>query len=185
MPRRARFAHQRFEDMIERRSGCWIWRGCFNRHGNPSFTIGSRVTGNRRKESAKRFAYRFYVGPIPAASVVYNICRPTDRRPCVNPDHLAVGSRSACRRFQIGVGMYSAGDGSHFPKDQIGEKNPAAKLKDAQCAEIRRARGAVKLIVLARRYGVSEATISGIWRGTTRTRPTPSKEILLTGGKDE
>lgn len=154
MPQKVRFAHQRFEEKIEKVGKCWLWKGC-QKDGIGYFTVGSRADNSRRKESVLRFAFRFYVGPIGADQVVYRRCESAS---CVNPDHLRVGTRRDLVAKAIKQGRWIQGDASHFP-DTSGENNGNSKLSNEQRKAIIVEKGKTKVIVLARRFNVTEQTI--------------------------
>ena len=60
-------------------SGCWEWQAAQLSGGYGSFTLAGRTT------VAHRFAYQYWVGPIPAGLTIdHRCCNPV----CVNPDHL-------------------------------------------------------------------------------------------------
>lgn len=161
MPR-AKFAHQRFEEHIEKVGKCWLWKGCI-KEGVGYFTTGSRTDGSRRKESVLRFAFRFYNGPIEQGQVVYSRCGTIA---CVNPDHLRCGTRRDLVLQSIKRGRWIQGDASRFP-DTFGEKNGRSKLSNEQRQGIIVERGKTKVIVLARRFNVTEQTIYAVqknWR---------------------
>ena len=66
-------------------SGCWIWLGGWNKNNYGGI--------NSRDESIINLAHRFFythlVGPIADGLMV---CHKCDTPPCVNPDHLFVGT---------------------------------------------------------------------------------------------
>lgn len=57
---------------------CWLWTGAQAYNGYGFFRAGPLVR-------AHRFAYEFFVGPIPEGLQIDHLCRV---RNCVNPDHL-------------------------------------------------------------------------------------------------
>lgn len=134
-------AAERFELYVDRSEGCWLWRG----------TIGAGGYGQIRVDGVKiqahRFSYEHHRGPIPTGLHVMHSC---DNPPCVNPEHLSVGSRSDNMRD-----MASKRRGNAHHNDQ---RHPSARLTDAQVAEIRRlaVRGIPRRDI-ARQFGVSES----------------------------
>jgi len=124
-------------------SGCWIWL-----HGaSPS---GYGISGLKYLDGgAHRVSYKAFVGPIPAG---YFICHKCDTPPCVNPDHLFLGTHADNMADRQRKGRY------------IGEWNGRARLDVAQVQEIRRriAAGEISKYTAARIYGVSKRTIMDI-----------------------
>jgi hypothetical protein len=66
---------------------CWGWRAGRQRYGYGSFWTG-RTIG---MDKAHRVAYELAVGPIPAGLEILHDC---DNPPCVNPNHLRVGTHA-------------------------------------------------------------------------------------------
>jgi transposase len=117
-------------------SGCWEWQGCRTREGY----------GQVARQLAHRLAYSLWSGAdVPEGLQVMHSC---DNPPCINPDHLRTGSNR---------------DNS---LDMVGKGRGCTTLTEEQVRTIRilyvsrhKTYGAQ---ALAKNYGVSESTISGI-----------------------
>ena len=152
-------ALQRFYSYVQITPTCWLWTGTFYTHlGKPTygqFWLEGKRTG------AHRASYRLHVGPIPAGLDVMHSC---DNPPCVNPAHLSPGTR----KQNLADARRRNGNWS-----LRGEHHGRAKLTEADVDTIRAelAKGVYQR-VLAERFGVTQAQISNIARGTRwATRP--------------
>lgn len=115
--------------------------GCWNWTGHLIGSGYGRTTYNGSVVCAHVAMYMREFGPIPAGMDVHHKC---ENRRCVNPRHLeAVTHR---RNVQLGK---------------------AAKLTDDQVREIRQLKGKMWQKDIAARYGVSQTTISKIFRGVS------------------
>jgi hypothetical protein len=90
--------------------GCWIWQGNRDRKGYGRISVKGRTT------STHRLAYRLaHGGDIPDGLVVRHRC---DNPPCVNPDHLEIGTPADNSRDMVERGrMVNCKAGrTHCPK---------------------------------------------------------------------
>ena len=146
----ARPLEERFWEKVDVRGGneCWEWRGARMPWG-----YGRLRVGNKKCDYAHRVSYRLAFGGIPLGMFVCHRC---DNPPCVNPQHLFVGTNLENRRDSV----VKRRNRSPFPLR--GEANHAAKLTVAQVLEIRAAPG--RPADIAARYGINWRTVSRIRR---------------------
>ena len=119
---------------------CWIWEGhTVNGYG--------RFRGIR----AHRYAYQLHKGNLTDGLMVRHLC---GNKLCVNPDHLEEGTMAD-----------NAQDGIRLGETLRGEDNGKAKINEDQARYILRNPDGLTGAKLARKFGVSAATISLIRSG--------------------
>jgi len=78
---RGRHPLERFFDHVTVTDTCWLWSTALEHLGYALW----RPSGSEKKVLAHRWAYEFFVQPIPKGLELDHLCR---NRNCVNPDHL-------------------------------------------------------------------------------------------------
>jgi hypothetical protein len=131
---------------------CWNWIGTRNSQQYGKIVIRGKWYG------AHRVAWFLATGEDSADMFVCHTC---DNKLCVNPAHLFLGSPQDNARDMVNKGR-------HTSPDISGERNPRAKLCDADIPTIRQqvARGA-RTSGIARAYEVSRQTIDRIAKNQT------------------
>lgn len=119
---------------------CLVWRGGTNGKG-----YGSMIVSGKRVY-AHRIAWTLARGPIPDGMQVLHRC---DNRPCINVEHLFLGTALDNQRDAVAKG-----------RNQHGERHAHARLTAADVVAIRAS--ALSMGALAARYGVSKGAIQKI-----------------------
>ena len=135
---------ERFWDKVDKSgtNGCWIWRAHCNKGGYG--TIDHKI--------ASRVSWELLNGTIPAG---FDVCHHCDNPPCVNPEHLFLGTASDNLKDSVRKGRL----------DHSGEKNSNVKLTYRLVQEIRNTD--LPQRKLATLFGVSKGTIYYIKKNIT------------------
>lgn len=127
---------------------CWMFEHLLSDSGYGRLKVGGKMI------HAHRLSWEIHRGPIPEGMLVLHKCIAT--RPCVNPDHLYIGSQ------QDNIDdVYRQGRQNPVR----GEKAPWAVLTEAQVLEIKPLKGVIPSKELADKYKCSRSAIHHIWYG--------------------
>lgn len=145
-----RILEKSFEGHVIKKRGCWDWCGSFDRDGYGQISCCREL----RICKAHRASWIIHRGEIPEGLNVLHKC---DNRKCTNPDHLF-----------LGTAFENSRDIVYKDRQLKGSKNAAAKLKEEEAIDIKRAlKEGVSGAYLSRKYGVSKTIISRIKLGKT------------------
>jgi hypothetical protein len=132
--------------------GCWVWSGSRSAGGYGQWLLEKTPLGNgrysKRRIYAHRLSWELHRGAIPDGLRVLHEC---DNPPCVNPEHLFLGTMADNTHDMLAKG-----------RESRGEDRPLAKLTERDVIAIRQSKET--LMVLAERYGVAFQTISDVRR---------------------
>ncbi len=131
---------------------CWLWTGGLRGE------YGAFWNGERDID-AHRFSYELVHGPIPPAprTCVPHVCHRCDNPPCVNPDHLFIGTAADNMRDKTAKGRAPSGS-----------DNAAAKLAECDVVEILRlTTTGMRWEDIARRFNVTSGAVQAIVTGKT------------------
>lgn len=119
-----------------------------------AFGHGRYTTGPHARKLAHRVAFEEACGPIPKGMCVLHRC---DNPPCINPDHLFLGTRQENNRDRDKKGRGGSAKG---------EANGKAKLTTKGVCEIRRGtREGERQCDIAKRLGVNPRTVRSVQTG--------------------
>ena len=137
----------------EPNTGCWLWTAHLD-HGYGIFSIGDK------KYRAARMSFRLFKGD-PGDMFVCHHC---DNPPCVNPEHLFLGTPLENMQDMARKGRHVSG------RQAVGEKSVHAKLTDVS-RDVVRSLCALRLfsnVTIARWFGVHHSTIARLSHGRNR-----------------
>lgn len=156
MPKKNTLAERFAEKTIpEPTTGCLLWIGAVSRGGYGIMGIpGGRLRG------AHRVSWELANGPIPDERLL--VLHSCDNPPCVNPQHLRIGTDADNSRDMVQRKR-------HVPV--FGERNKNSKLKEADVHKIRSlaAEGYTRADI-AKRFGISTSSVNGVVNRRTWTR---------------
>jgi hypothetical protein len=132
----------------DKATGCWVWTASRTSKGYGQI----KIPKTRRQIPAHRLSYLIHRGPIPLKKCVLHKC---DNPPCVNPDHLFVGTK-----------MDNALDMVSKMRHCYGERQGGHKLTEAEVLDIHRLiKMGMKQKEIARMFSIGEMQISRIKSG--------------------
>lgn len=136
---------ERFWSKVDKSGDCWLWTAYLdaNRYGH--FSI------KRCRKSAHRVSYAFSVGQIPEGKQVLHHC---DNPPCVNPDHLFLGTHDD-----------NMADKKAKGRAPIGSNNGNSSLVESDVVVIRKIKGITRWR-MAEIFGVHKSTIDRVLANT-------------------
>lgn len=143
---------ERLWSKVNKTDDCWIWTGATKQFGYGQIGVDGQT------KLAHRVAWELTNGQIPEG---LEVCHHCDTPSCVNPAHLFLGTHEDNM-----LDMKSKGRGKRLAKGKQGSAHHKAKLTEDDIRVIR------DLITdgmtqrrIARQFGVSQSTISSIFRG--------------------
>lgn len=126
-------------------TGCWEWSGRRNKQGYGALKHEGRYEG------AHRWAYRAWRGDIPDGLLIRHHC---DNPPCINPEHIDLGTVQDNAQDALERGGYAGRTG------RAGEANTQSSMSDQTRRSLRAdyATGTYTYDALAEKYGTSRST---------------------------
>lgn len=153
-----------FWDMVipEPNTGCWLWMGQQLRHGYGLLGYG------RGRTQAHRLAWVLAHGPIPTGDGYHGTCvlHRCDNPPCVNPDHLFLGSNRDNDKDRVRKGRQARGAVVEPKNRARGERSGMAKLTETEVLAMRSAT-VRDYRALGVRFGINPRTVRDVLTGRT------------------
>lgn len=134
---------------------CWIWTASTQAYGHGQLRIDGRSI----------FAHRISWEVANLQSIPQGMCgcHKCDNPPCVNPDHIFIGTHTD--NMQDAWRKGRSGPKLHPERMKRGEQNGAAKLKESDVMFIKVAARKGNYSSLGREFGVNHSTIMKIATG--------------------
>jgi hypothetical protein len=134
-------AEKRFWKYVEKTPTCWIWVGGITGAGYGAFR-----DKNRTYISAHKFSWKYHFGEIEKGK---ELCHRCDNPPCVNPNHL-----------WLGTAKENAEDSCAKNRRSHGMGRPLHKLKNENIPEIKNLyKSGMSQKCIGEKFSVSQNTI--------------------------
>lgn len=136
-----------FWKKVDKSGGCWIWTGAKTGRGY------GVIRADYVTHLAHRYSYHLAFGEIPEG---LHVCHHCDNPPCVNPEHLFLGTSKDNMQ-----------DAKMKGRTTLGEKNGRSKLTEEDVLEIIRLKivDGMKSVDIAQSYGIGRTYVDIIVRG--------------------
>lgn len=140
---------ERFWKKVDKSGECWLWTGNKDKHGY------GRIRCDHRKIRVHRVSFMIKFGEIPTGLCV---CHKCDNPPCVNPEHLFLGTHADNIKDMFA---------KHRNNPPRGQRNHSAKLNERKVRLIRKIVSSHSMSNrrIAKRFGVSSQSIDAIANG--------------------
>jgi hypothetical protein len=151
----------RFWANVQKTDKCWIWIGRRTKQGYGSFSglrqgLGVFPENGRISTSAHRFSWKFKNGPIPNGLDVLHYC---DTPPCVNPDHLWLGTDLDNMRDKVRKGRQNSPSGiEHYHAHMTSEDAIRAMRKENTKFPMENS----TVLRISQKYGVSANVVRNV-----------------------
>lgn len=167
---------KRFWTHVTKAESCWLWTptraSSFNKIRYGKFGWDSRNGTHASQISSHQASWIIHFGKIPRGLCVLHNCPSGDRKDCVNPKHLYLGTNVDNARDRAIKNQVARGDkhGSvtHPERLKRGSDHPQSKLTERKVRSIRsvyKGNGNPSLRDLSHRFGVSITTVVRILKG--------------------
>lgn len=142
-------------------NGCWVWQGIVNKQGYARILCTSV---GRYEQFGHRVSFILFKGLFPRE---LSVCHTCDNPPCLNPDHLFVGTNGENNADRDRKGRTARGDGSgarkHPERLVRGKRHHAARLNEDAVRSIRRlAQSGEHPKAIADLYSVSRSCVEHV-----------------------